>query len=206
MGKLGRICFSLLVLSAFSVSSLSAQEELFEVHGRVVDYLNKPVARAHVILRDRQTGKTRQATSDRQGRFALFHPDTAMCSLEVIPDIESGLCGAVLAEIPGNQKRHISVQLQHGFLVTGKVVEKGKGLKGLEIKVLPNQPHENAHDSVHGGGFATTSGDGSYRLLLTPGHKTMLVQNHKYSKLPASLNHSFTVTGDTKLPDLILSQ
>ena len=49
---------------------------------------------------------------------------------------------AFIENIPGQSSRNLIVQLQHGFLVSGRIVSGGKGLKGMILKAVTRSTDE----------------------------------------------------------------
>ncbi len=174
-----------------------------QVTGTVRDHGGHPLRKIRVCLRHAASGAEHWHKTDKQGRFAIPNDFEGDCSLAVTPVITSGLSRALIEPVPGKQTRQFIVQLKHGFSISGRVVYKGRGVKGMIVKVLP-AGGPAADSSVHGGALATTSGDGSFRIVLTPGEKTLVVVNQRYGGLVPEVRQKVEITGDTRVPDIPL--
>jgi hypothetical protein len=179
-----------------------AADEAPTVRGSVSDEAGRPVANARVLLRQMDTDAAHATRTDKQGHFALSNDFRGNCALEVCPSMKSGLSRAVIGEVPGNTTRQFVVHLQHGFRLSGRVTFAGRGVKGMTLQVVPSDA--GSADAVHGGGWTATGSDGRFHLVLTPGPKTLVVVNERYSGLVKELRQPINVTGDTQLPDIVL--
>lgn len=179
-----------------------AEEEARQLKGKVVDADGHPVGGAKIVLRIEDTQEEVNGRSNGKGNFAIEHPQCRTLSFDVYPPAKSELTSAHYARVSGDLSKHFIVQLHKGFRVTGKVLAEGQGVKGLEIKVIGNEP--GSHATVHGGGVTHTKGNGEYLFILTPGKKIFQIKNEVYSNLAPVYQHEFTITGDTTLPDMNL--
>ncbi len=190
-------------LSLLTAAPASADEELF-LKGKVTDQQNKPVSGVRIILTDKNSGAILKGRSNRRGEFAIKHERTASESLEFVPPAGSELAQASVENISGEETKHFIMQLKKGFSVSGRIVGDGKGLKGLLVKAVPRADKQQQPDTVHDGGTVSTGGSGLFRMVLTPGAKTLEVSNGKYPHLEAFATHKCVVTSDTIIPDLVL--
>lgn len=188
--------------AALSLVPAGAQVEP-SVEGQVVDWRGIPVKGARVRLINKETGGSLSATTGRSGRFSIVHRPSAGCELTVLPPPGSGHAQAYLPDLPGKQTRHLVIHLHKGFAVSGRVTYDGKGVKGMLVQVRPELAQDSRQD-VHGGGDATTDGDGRFQLTLTPGKKTLTVRNERYTGLAREVKQSLAVTEDAVLPDIAM--
>lgn len=195
-----------LILST-QATAFSEEEEsssLF-LKGKVLDSQGHSVAGAKVVVHDEDHNDYKIGKSNAQGEFEVEHQQCNHLSFDVLPPPKLELSPAHYANVTGELSKHFIVQLKHGFKVSGRILSAGKGLKGIDIKF-------NAHEQsgkagiIHGGGFTTTKGDGSFALLLTPGKKVIEIRNDRYPKLSPLYQHEVTITGDTILPEISLPE
>ena len=173
------------------------------ISGRVTDQQHNALSHIKVTLADLSNNKIMSNTTDSGGEFEFTHPDGHICSLSIEPKFKSGFASAYIEDIPGNEPRQFSIQLKPGQQISGRIIAYGKGLKGLTVKVVPNQA--DGHKSAHGGGLCTTDGDGHFQLLLTPGPKLFIVKNDSFSQLPAKKVFPIEITGAQELSDFKLA-
>lgn len=186
------------ILSACASQAVFAENA--DLKGKVVDQEGQPVSGAKVILHDEDSNEELSGRSDGKGKFEIEHPLCSTLSFDVVPPSKSGLSSAHYCHVSGELTKYFNVQLHRGFHVTGRVLAEGQGIKGLQIKIIGQE-----HDAtVHGGGNTETKGNGEYSLFLTPGKKTIQIKNEVYSNLSPLYQHEFTITGDTRLPDMTL--
>ena len=88
--------------------------------------------------------------------------------------------------------------------MAGRVVYEGEGLKGMLVRAVPSNNEASSSGAIHDGGLTTTDGKGKFRLILTPGPKTLIVSNQKYSGLKSEVRQSVTVISDIEAPDVVL--
>lgn len=172
--------------------------------GKVLDAEGKPVGGAKIIVHDEDKAEDSSGKSDGKGNFAVEHEPCNSLSFDVVPNPKSGYSRAHYAHVSGEQSKHFIVQLHKGFKVSGRILAEGGGVKGLEVKFIGKDEGVGTSHVVHGGGVATTDGDGEYELLLTPGKKLVQIKNELYSNLSPVYQHEVTITSDTKLPDMTL--
>ena len=174
------------------------------VTGSVRDEGGHPLPKIRVCLRNAASGEEHCQKTDKQGRFALVNDFPDSCSLEVTPVIKSGLSRALIEKVPGKETRQFVVQLKHGFNISGRIVYEGRGVKGMIVKVVPADAAGETDSLVHGGAMTTTTGDGSFHVVLTPGQKYLVVINDRYSGLVPEFKQKVDITGDTRVPDITL--
>ena len=195
---------TLLLLSLLVCTAARAADQQALVSGTVRDEGGHPLPKIRVCLRDDASSAARCSKTDKQGRFVLVNDFQGACSLAVTPGIKSGLSRAMIERVPGHETRQFVVQLRHGFNISGRIVYEGRGVKGMIVKVVPADAGTENDSSVHGGALTTTAGDGSFRVVLTPGEKYLVVINEKYSGLVPQLKQKVDITGDTRVPDIPL--
>lgn len=178
------------------------EEEARKLKGKVLDADGHPVAGAKIIARNEDTQEELTGRSNGKGYFEIEHPECSALSFDVYPPAKTELTSAHYSHVSGELSKHIIVQLHKGFKVTGRVLAEGQGVKGLEIKVIGNEP--GSHATVHGGGTTHTKANGEFSFILTPGKKVFRIKNEIYSNLAPVYQHEFTITGDERLPDMTL--
>jgi len=189
----------------FCVTGATADREpLPKVSGRITNEAKRPCANVEVRLFDENGELLKSTDSDGEGQFVCEHRNCHKCMLEIIPGDKTGLATALLDNIAGDKNHSFLVELHHGFVVSGRVISEGKGLKGIVVKVSPSDTGASGHADVHGGGFATTGRDGRFHMTLTPGAKQLHIYNTKYDELTRQHRQHFTVTGELVLEDIVL--
>jgi hypothetical protein len=177
-----------------------------QVSGRVLDEMQKPLSGVQLkLLGDEKLEKCSFVTKI-NGEFALAHEKCKTCCLAVYPPKGSGLAAAWIDDIPGNATRNIIIQLHPGFTVKGRVVRQsnGKGLKGLTLLISPVAENGSEHEQVHGSGLATTSRDGRFEIILTPGVKQLSITNESYPDLVSHFEKRLVITAEANVPDIAL--
>ena len=173
------------------------------ISGYVTDFNRRPVAAAQARILDEKGEVLQSVATDARGSFELKHKYCISCNLEVVPAEKTGLACALVENIPGSVSRTFLLCLQQGFRVVGRVVGEGRGLKGLEVRVIAQESDRDAL-RVHSGGFAKTARDGNFEMSLTPGAKKLSVFNSRYPDFVSKYEQDFVVTADDKLPDIKL--
>lgn len=186
-----------LVLAALLQCPAPADQHVLK--GRILDEHGHPVAKARVILKSEDDDTTLTATTDGRGSFRIHYPQCSFFNFEVQPPAKTSLASAAFDHVSGQAGKHFIVRLHRGFSVTGRVVTRKNGLKGLTVRVM-----DRAGKDVHGGGTARTGADGEFTLMLTPGAKTLEIVNDRYLELAGSASFPCVVTADTALGDLEL--
>jgi hypothetical protein len=173
------------------------------ISGLVTDFNRHPVTAAQARILDEKGEILQSVETNAKGAFQLRHKYCISCNLEVVPDEKTGLASALVENIPGNVTRTFLLCLQQGFRVGGRVVSDGRGLKGLEVRVIAQESDQDSR-RVHAGGFAKTGRDGTFQMSLTPGAKKLSIFNTKYTNLVSKYEQEFIVTADDELPDIKL--
>ena len=166
------------------------------VSGRVTDPMQKPVKHARVELWDLDGKLDSSVHTNRRGQFEIRHNACGPCCLEVVPPVRTRLSAALLEDISGDENRSVIVQLKKGFVVSGRVTSSGKGLSGVIVKVYSSRHADSRPSRVHGGGAVETGRGGSFKLVLTPGDKNLVVLNNHYDKLVEQVSTTVSVTSD----------
>jgi hypothetical protein len=174
------------------------------VSGRITDQLHKPVAGVQLKLVSEAENLNCGSVTDANGQFAIEHEKCSVCCLEVCPSKNSKLAAAWVDNISGKENRKILVELKHGFVLKGRVVHEEKGLGNVIIAVKPLDQQFQSQNFVHGGGRTKTNRDGAFCLVLTPGLKSIEVENKRYPLLVKSVKHTFSVTNDDTMPNIEL--
>lgn len=174
------------------------------VSGRVTDQHNKPVRSAKVDLWERDGEIFKTAKTNRHGEFKIKHIRCGPCSLEVVAPPKTRLSQAFVEDVPGNEDRSVLVSLRRGFLLEGRIVHNGKGLKDLVVKVYSTEHHKEDKERIYGGGATTTGFRGGFKMVLTPGNKRLVVVNKKYPELARKHQSELTITKDTKIENVEL--
>jgi hypothetical protein len=189
-----------------NVTALADEEMIPDevlLKGKVVNADGKPLGGAKIVIHNEDTRKDQSGKSNGDGDFEIEHEKCSFLSFYVFPPSEkSGLTTAHYSHVVGELSKHYIVKLHHGFRVTGRILAEGQGVKGLEIKAISRDG--DGTSTIHGGGLTHTRGDGEYTLLLTPGKKSIQIKNEIFSNLAPLYEHEFTITGDTRLPDMTL--
>ncbi len=192
---------------AFGSAAFAQQEEAVEeifLKGKVVDAEGHPVGGAKIVIHDEDTRHDTSGRADGEGDFEIKHDPCTTMSFDVIPSEKSGLTVSHYANVAGESTKHFIVQLHKGFKVTGRVLAGNQGIKGLDIIIIGQDEANGKKGTVHGGGSTKTKAKGEYALVLTPGKKTVQIKNELYANLSPLYQHEFTITGDTRLPDMTL--
>lgn len=198
--------FSLLALLA-STCVLPACAVDFIISGRITDPGAHPVSGAKVVVFDDEATWSASAVSDADGKFSIKHEECQSCFVEITPRHKGELAAALIEEVNGKQNRRFLIQLHHGFVVRGNVVDKdGRPLKDIVVKISSADPSDDSSARIHGGGAAVTSKNGDYELCLTPGQKQLTIINEKYPTLVKHLVQKFQVTSDGALENIVLPE
>jgi hypothetical protein len=200
--------FTLLMILVFSASMVHAADKAVgttgTISGKILNTLRKPVAGVPVTLYNQRMQELNSVTSDKDGEFVIKHGPCVYCTVAVSPDVDLGLASALFENIPGRDSRNLIVQLQHGFLISGRITHGGKGLRGLTLKATAASKDEDDIHKLHQGGSAKTGWTGSYSMVLTPGPKKLHVINEKHEDLVQEYEYDFDVTSAMTLPDIDL--
>lgn len=172
------------------------------VRGRVLDNLSKPVA-AKLLLRNKDSGEITTTVTGKNGAFSVEHPICSGVMLDVVAPEKTRLTRAQYPALNGHETKNMVIRLHPGFLITGRVVSHGKGLRDLDVVAMPDA-NSNADELIHGGGLSRTARDGTFKLVLTPGHKLLKVVNNTYSVLPKMTERKIVVTADGVISEIVL--
>ncbi|MBX9688290.1 MAG: carboxypeptidase-like regulatory domain-containing protein [Candidatus Obscuribacterales bacterium] len=193
---------AILLAISFAQFTPAQEKESTLLKGKVLDSAGKPISGAKIIIHNEDSHQELSGRSDGDGDFEIEHAPCSSLSFDVIPSKKSGFTSAHYAHVGGESSKHFIVQLHKGFQVSGRVLAEGQGIKGLEIHAFGHEP--GTHSTVHGGGKTKSNNNGEFTLFLTPGKKTIQIKNDIYSNLSPVYQHEFTITGDTRLPDMTL--
>ncbi len=148
-----------------------------------------------------QTGvQLASGVTGERGGFSFKHTLCRRCTLQILPNMDTHCACAVIENIPGDANRNFLLSLQRGFSVSGRVVSGKKGLKGIGLKAISQDSNADGK-KVYDGGLAITGRNGTFTMILTPGHKKIEIHNDHYSELEGITEITIDVTGDAKLPD-----
>jgi len=178
---------------------VEAEEEKFKISGRVVDKNGQPVSGCNVQLWEPSGAVSMSCKNHNDGEFEFKHPKSDKLTLEVLPPVSLGFAQAIVRNLPGEEDRKMIVKLHRGFLVSGRVTYKRKGLKGILLKVEPLDQGLDGKAHLHGVGGGTTEKNGVFSMILTPGKKQLTVINELYPKFPHSVTREFDVREDLHL-------
>ncbi len=176
----------------------------FAISGRICDSRGEPVKDCQVRIWDREGTVTLETHSKKDGEFSIPHDECGALNLEVLPPEKLPFAQTFMEKLPGNTNRKVIVRLSRGYLVSGRVVAKGKGLKGLVVKVEPLEKGPDGKVLVHGHGGCTTGKNGVFSLRLTEGKKRLTVVNDQFAELSRMAVKEFVVSEDTHLGALEL--
>lgn len=197
-----------LLLCAFSLALAPAMagEEKVALRGKILDPLSKPVAGAKVLLRNHDSGELVSIVTNGKGDFSVKHAACSGVSLEVIADEKTRLARAQYGNLTGRETKQVIIRLHRGFLITGRVVAGDKGVRDVDVVVGPSQSNKQAapEDLISGGGLSRTARDGTFRLVLTPGHKTLKVVDSEHGDVQSLAERQISVTADGALPEIVL--
>lgn len=193
-------------ISLLPMSPSLAEREEIESHflkGKVMDPKGHPVNGAKIVVHDEDHDEYHTGKSNDKGEFEVEHTPCKALAFDVLPPVKLALSPAHYGNVKGELSKHFIVQLHQGFKVSGRITSEGQALKGIDIKF---NAHESAgrSDTIHGGGYTTTKGDGTFSLLLAPGKKVIEIRNDRYPKLSPLYQHEVTISGETALPEISL--
>lgn len=212
--KLARVLpIALIVLTLIAVSGayaqhfikpkfkppVEAEEEKFKISGRVVDKNGQPVSGCNVQLWEPSGAISMSCKNHNDGEFEFKHAKSDKLTLEVLPPASLGFAQAIVRNLPGEEDRKMIVKLHRGYLVSGRVTYKKKGLKGILLKVEPLDQGLDGKAHLHGVGGGTTEKNGVFSMILTPGKKQLTVINEIYPRFPRTVSREFEVREDLHL-------
>lgn len=176
----------------------------FAISGRICDLRGEPVKDCQVRIWNHEGTVTLETLSKKDGEFSIPHDECGSLTLEVLPPEKLPFAQTLMEKLPGNVNRKVIVRLNRGYLVSGRVVAKGKGLKGLVVKVEPLEKGPDGKVLVHGHGGCVTGKNGVFSLRLTEGKKRLTVVNDQFTDLSRIAVKEFVVSEDTHLGALEL--
>ena len=199
LGFLLAACFCFL-----NISPASAEEdESHFLKGKVMDNHGKPVNGAKIVVHDEDHDEYHSGKSNANGEFEVEHTPCHNLAFDVLPPVKLALSPAHYGQVKGELSKHFIVQLRQGFKVSGRILSGGQPLKGIDIKFNAHDQSARS-DTIHGGGYTSTKGDGTFSLLLAPGKKIMEIRNDRYKDLSPLYQHEANITGETTLPEISL--
>lgn len=178
---------------------VEADEEKFKISGRVVDKNGQPVSGCNVQLWEPSGAISMSCKNHNDGEFEFKHVKSDKLTLEVLPPASLGFAQAIVRNLPGEEDRKMIVKLHRGYLVSGRVTYKKKGLKGILLKVEPLDQGLDGKAHLHGVGGGTTEKNGVFSMILTPGKKQLTVINEIYPRCPRTVTREFEVREDLHL-------
>lgn len=178
---------------------VEAGEEKFKISGRVVDKNGQPVSGCNVQLWEPSGAISMSCKNHNDGEFEFKHVKSDKLTLEVLPPTSLGFAQAIVRNLPGEEDRKMIVKLHRGYLVTGRVTYKKKGLKGILLKVEPLDQGLDGKAHLHGVGGGTTEKNGVFSMILTPGKKQLTVINEIYPQCTSTVTREFEVREDLHL-------
>ncbi len=197
------ILLPLLICAATFNPCLGADEPTPIISGKVSTSGKKPLEGVQVLLLDQGGNQLASAVTNGRGDFSFKHALCRRCTLEIIPAQDTHYACALIENIPGDATRNFLLSLQRGFTISGRVVAENRGLKGLAIKVVPIDASAEG-TKVHDGGIARTARNGTFSMILTPGHKKLEVLNDRYKEYAPTLEVNVDVTADAQIADIVL--
>lgn len=182
-------------------AALAEDEPTPIISGTISTSAKKPMPGVQVILLNQTGVQLATGVTGERGGFSFKHTLCRRCTLQILPNLDTHYACAVIENIPGDANRNFLLSLQRGFTVSGRVVSGKKGLKGVGLKATSLDPGAEGK-KVYDGGLAITARNGTFTMILTPGHKKIELNNQKYSELEAITEMTTDVTGDATLPDI----
>lgn len=197
------VLIPLLVLGFFVGGPVLSEDEPTPIISGTVSTANgkKPMPGVQVILLNQTGVQLAQGITGERGGFSFKHTQCRKCMLQILPNLDTHYACAVIENIPGDANRNFILNLQRGFTVTGRVTSGKRGLKGIGMRAYSLD--EGAEGKkVYDGGLAITGRNGTFTMILTPGHKKIELTNSKYSELEGLTEMTWDVTGDAQIPDI----
>lgn len=188
---------------AFSLSApaFAEDEPTPIISGTISTAAKKPMPGVQVILLNQTGVQLSSGVTGERGGFSFKHTLCRRCTLQVLPNLDTHYACAVIENIPGDTNRNFLLSLQRGFTVTGRVVSGKKGLKGIGLRAISMDPNTDGK-KVYDGGLAITGRNGTFTMILTPGHKKIEITNSHFSELEGTTEMTIDVIGDAQLPDI----
>jgi hypothetical protein len=195
----------LLICALSVIPALAEDEPTPIISGTVSTTGKKPMSGVPVLLLDENGVQLSNGATNGGGRFSFKHTLCHRCTLEIRPDQHTHYACALIENIPGDANRNFLLFLQRGFNISGRVIGNGKGLKGLALKATSLDTNAEG-TKVHDGGIARTGRDGTFSMILTPGHKKIEVRNDKLPEFARAAEANVDVTGDAQVADIVLGK
>jgi hypothetical protein len=183
---------------------LTVHEKQPTLVGRVMDANMKPLGSVQLKVTSPDTNLKITADTKRDGSFEISHDPCKICQIDVLPPKGSNLAPARLDNVSGESTRRLIVQLHEGIEISGRILGNGKGLKGVQVSLVPADESSSSSPSVHGSGSVTTGKDGSFSMLVTTGKKKVTVANDRYPRFAKSFETQIDVTAGGNIPDISL--
>jgi hypothetical protein len=185
--------------------NLSVHEKQPALLGRVTDTELKPLAAVQLRLTSPDNNKMKvSAATKPDGSFEIAHDPCKVCRLEVIAPKGSQLASALLDNLSGESTRRLVIELHEGFEISGRITGNGKGLKGLDVTLVPVEEKTANRSSVHGSGLVITGKTGAFALFVTAGQKRVTVDNDRYPDFAKHFSTKVSVTAAGAIPDIEL--
>lgn len=175
-----------------------------DLRGKVTDPSNAPLSRVKIRLTDSVSGESKTTSTNGEGQFWISADWPHNLMLEIEPAPKLGLAGAVFDDLPAREDRQLIVHLARGFAVDGRVTYGGNPLKGMQVRVFPADDQDE-HQKIYGRAKATTGGNGAFHMLVSPGRKSLVIINERYSNIERKTIREITVTADVAAGDIDLS-
>jgi len=176
------------------------------ISGQVRDDKNAMMSGVKVDLWTTDGAVSMSTRTDGEGKFSFTHEKCGPCFLEVFAPRKSNLASALVDEIPGDEGRSVIVTLKKGYLVNGRVMCAGKGVKGVVVKAYSRDHAKNKKERVYGGGATTTDRNGWFEMTLTPGEKKFVILNSKHPKIAKNASIVARIITETELGEIELPE
>lgn len=181
--------------------ALAEDEPTPIISGTISTSAKKPMPGVQVILLNQTGVQLSSGVTGERGGFSFKHTLCRRCTLQVLPNLDTHYACAVIENIPGDTNRNFLLSLQRGFTITGRVVSGKKGLKGVGLRAISIDTNADGK-KVYDGGLAITGRNGTFTMILTPGHKKIEITNSHFDELEGTTETEIDVTGDAQLPDI----
>jgi len=189
------------IIPVVSIPVLAEDEPTPIISGTVSTAAKKPMPGVQVVLLNQTGVQLASGVTGERGGFSFKHTLCRRCILQIMPNMDTHYACAVIENIPGDANRNFLLSLQRGFTVSGRVISGKRGLKGVGLKAISLDTNAEGK-KVHDGGLAITARNGTFSMILTPGHKKIEISNDRYPELESLTEMTVDVTGDAQLPDI----
>ncbi len=190
-----------ILVFSLSAPAFAEDEPTPIISGTISTAAKKPMPGVQVILLNQTGVQLSSGVTGERGGFSFKHTLCRRCTLQVLPNLDTHYACAVIENIPGDTNRNFLLSLQRGFTVTGRVVSGKKGLKGIGLRAISLDPNTDGKQ-VYDGGLAITGRNGTFTMILTPGHKKIEITNSHFSELEGSTEMTIDVIGDAQLQEI----